>query len=257
MRLTRRAALDGMQLDEVHEAIVIRSINPGTPKESTQTASLMGYAGQRMTMQHWDSLEASVTYAINIPKRQIAERRAVFDMVNAWAVSKGWLTMTGMTGKRMRVDHVVVPNSGDLWNWTGEFTITFQAYAVPFWQDDEPVEVTEEDISTGDVWIDIPGNVKTVLDVSFENTGSGTIENFEVTADGNTLTLNGVNLGAGQTLQIDHTEDGRLRVRKGSTSVYNLMTGSDDLHVAPKYLKVSVNASGEGDLTLSCNGRYL
>ena len=59
MILARRAALNGEQLDEIHDAIVIRRIDPGVTKETVQAVSRMG-AGQRMTGEHWDTLEAAV-----------------------------------------------------------------------------------------------------------------------------------------------------------------------------------------------------
>ena len=57
MILTKRAALDGVQLDELHDAIVIRGIEPGTPNETLQATGRMGGAGQRVTVQHYDMLE--------------------------------------------------------------------------------------------------------------------------------------------------------------------------------------------------------
>ena len=83
MILSKRVALGGVQLDELHDAIVIRSIDPGVPKESISAVSRMGGWGQRMTGQHWDTLEVSVTYAIDIPKREMILRRQVFEAVTA------------------------------------------------------------------------------------------------------------------------------------------------------------------------------
>ena len=49
MILSRRVALGGVQLDEIHEAIVIRSIDPGVPNETINAVERMGGAGQRIT----------------------------------------------------------------------------------------------------------------------------------------------------------------------------------------------------------------
>ena len=49
MILTRRAALGGIQMDELHEAIVIRGIDPGTPQRTLTGVSRMSGAGQRVT----------------------------------------------------------------------------------------------------------------------------------------------------------------------------------------------------------------
>ena len=66
MILSKRVALGGVQLDEIHESIVIRSIDPGVPDETVQTTSRMGGAGQRITGSHWETLEVAVNFAINV-----------------------------------------------------------------------------------------------------------------------------------------------------------------------------------------------
>ena len=65
MILSRRVALGGFQLDEIHERIVIQSVNPGTTEENVQTVSRMGGVGPRVTGAHWEKLEAMVEYAEN------------------------------------------------------------------------------------------------------------------------------------------------------------------------------------------------
>ena len=138
MILSKRVSLGGVQLDELHERVVVLGIDPGTPNESVQTISRMGGSGQRVTLQHWEKLDITVTYGIDVPKTNMILRRQIFDMVNAWALKKGWLRVNWMPGKRVYIDKVTVPTSGDLWEWTNNYTISFTAYNVPFWQDENP-----------------------------------------------------------------------------------------------------------------------
>jgi hypothetical protein len=109
MILSRRAALGGVQLDEIHERIVIRRIDPGVPYEVTDAVDRMGGVGQRVTGQHWQTLEVNITYAIDVPKREMALRRQIFDAVNTWALRKGWLTTNEMPNRRFYVEKVIVP----------------------------------------------------------------------------------------------------------------------------------------------------
>ena len=257
MILYRRAALGGVQLDELDERIVIRSIDPGVPKENIQAVSRMGGAGQRVTAQHWETLDVSVSWAINEQKRELSERRRLFDLVNAWALRKGWLTVTGMDGRRMYVDKVIVPGSGDLWNWTAEFTTTFRAYNVPFWQDEVPASVNNGNITSGRMWITVPGMVETVLDAEMRNISGQTIPNISISAGGNTITLNGVNLGGNATLSISHGTDGLLRITANGSSVYHKKTGAADLVVKPGENAVDISASRAMRVTLSAVGRYV
>ena len=136
MILSKRVALGGVQLDELHERIVILAVDPGVPNETIQATPRMGGVGQRMTSQHWNQLDVSVTYGIDVPKTNMALRREIFDAVNTWALRRGWLTTNEMPNRRMYVEKVVVPGSGDLWKWTAQFTVVFRAYNVPFWQDE-------------------------------------------------------------------------------------------------------------------------
>ena len=257
MILSKRVALGGVQLDELHDAIVIRSIDPGVTKESVSAVTRMGGFGQRMTGQHWDTMEVSVSYAIDIPKREMALRRQIFDAVNAWALKKGWLTVNWLENRRFYVDKVVLPGSGDMWAWTDEFTITFRAYNVPFWQDALPAQVSSGTAASGSVTVQVGGNVQSVLDVTFQNRSGMTINNFWVQANGNRITLSSLGLGGSSALTINHGTDGLLRIKIGSTSVYQKYTGADDLFVNPGNVGVTFAADRAGTLTVQSYGRWV
>ncbi len=257
MILSKRVALGGVQLDELHDAIVIRSIDPGVPKESISAVSRMGGWGQRMTGQHWDTLEVSVTYAIDIPKHNLAVRRQIFDAVNAWALRKGWLTVNWMEGRRFWVDKVIIPGSGDLWGWTDDYTIVFRAYNVPFWQDELPAQVASGTAASGRVTIQVSGNMPSVLDATFQNKSGMTINNFWVQANGQRITLSSLGLGGSGTLTINHGTDGLLKIRIGSISVYQKYTGADDLIVSPGSVAVDFGADRAGQLIVQSYGRWV
>lgn len=257
MILSKRVALGGQQLDELHEAIVIRSIDPGVPNESISAVDRMGGAGSRITGDHFSTIDVSVTYAINIPKRRMAERREVFDLVNAWANRKGWLTVNWLGNRRLYVDKTILPGSGDLWEWTNEFTVVFRAYNVPFWQEETPVQAAGGTAASGRVNIQVDGTTESVLDVSFRNMSGMTINNFWVQANGNRITLTGLGLGGSSTLNIHHGTDGLLRIEIGSASVYHKYSGADDLYVNPGSVAVDYAADRAGILTVRSFGRWV
>ena len=232
---------------------MIRSIDPGTPKETVQSVSKMGGFGQRITGRHWDTIDVSVTYAIDIPKKRIADRRDVFDAVNAWAQDGGWLTINYMAGRRLYADSVTVPSSEDLWNWTEEFTIIFRAYAVPFWQSDTQTTSTSSTIT-------VPGTAPTVCDAEIENDSGSTIDTLSVQVGRSAMSFSTLGLADGETLVISHAADGTLsiRIRNGSTyrSAMDKRTGgsADDLYVNPGSNLITVS---DGAHTVSCYGRWL
>ena len=257
MILSKRVALGGQQLDELHDAIVIRSIDPGVPNESISAVDRMGGAGSRITGDHFSTIDVSVTYAIDIPKRRMAERRAVFDAVNAWANRKGWLTVNWLENRRLYVDKTILPGSGDLWEWTNEFTVVFRAYNVPFWQDETPVQAAGGTAASGRVVVPVGGDTESVLDVSFRNRSGMTINNFWVQANGNRITLSNLGLGGSSTLNIHHGVDGLLRIEADGASVYHKYSGADDLYINPGSVAVDYAADRAGTLTVTSYGRWI
>ena len=264
MILSRRVRLHNDQLDEIHEAIVIRSVDPGTPKEAVQAVDKMGGYGQRITSERYQTLDVAVTYAINLPKRDLVARRHVFDAVNAWAMKKGWLEISEMPNRKVLIDHVEVPTSRDLWDWTAEFTITFRAYAIPFWQDDAETIQTRYSASSGYVLLNMGGTVDTVCNISFENISGATINNFRVWIEHDNETTSEIALtnflpvlGGRATLSISHDANGLVRVVGGGHNLYSYMGGSDDLILRPGVNKVNFNSARAGHFSAYGWGRYV
>ena len=266
MILSRRIALNDVWLDELDEAIVIRSIDPGTPKQNVQTVNRMGGAGQRMTVRHWESIEATVTFAINLPKTSLKSRRQVFDAVVAWANNTGWLRINYMQDRRLHVDSVVIPSPGDLWEWTDEYTITFRAYNVPFWQS-TVVEKEFRGTTVGGITMDVPGNVESVLNATVTNNSGKAISylKFEVKQSGKTLSnlqLDDIALPANGKVEIAHT-NGILTIKKisgnSSESIMNRMNAasSDDLFIRPGTISITFSAERAVIVGFSLRGRYL
>lgn len=256
MILSRRASLDGVMLDELHEEIIIKSIDPGIGKQTISAVDRAGLYGQRITDEHWSTIDATVTFGINTYKRKMELRNEIFDDAIAWALSGNWLVFNTMPGKRLRVDKVVLPSRGDLWDINAEYTITFRAYHVPYWQQATPTTVKKNNITNGSVSIEVGGTAPSVLDIAFRNISGKEITNFSVKAGNKTLTLNGVKLGAAETLKISHGTDGLLKITAGSRNVYSIYTGDNDLLVKPGVNTVTVNATRAGELTVTNYGRY-
>lgn len=257
MRLSRRVALGGTQLDELHQRIVVRSVVAGTPQRSVEETNRMGGFGRRITREHWDTLETQVVWAMDIPKTNLAERREVYEKVCAWALKKGWLTVGYMKDRRMYVDDVVLPPAGDLWAWTDEFTIVFRSVNVPFWQGATAKTATVASITSGSTMISVDSMLKCPLNVTFQNISGAVCTNFSISAGGNTLNFPGINLSGNGLLVISHTNAGLLKVTADGKNAYAKLNGADDLIVSPGDVKVAVSATRAGKLTLTHYGRYV
>ena len=257
MILSKRAALNGVQLDELHEAIVIQRIDPGTPVMNRAATNMMGGAGQRITSEHWETLDITIEYGINLPNTEMILRRQIFDMVTAWAFGGGWLTVNWIPDRRVWVDRAEIASSGDMWEWTDNYTITLRAYSVPFWQDETPSSATLPQVANGSIYVDVGGVVQSVLDIEFANQSGTTIKNFRVSVGENEIVLTGIALGASETLKISHGTDGLLRITAGGRSVLDKRTGADDLYVMPGHNLVTIRADRAGALTVLSYGRYI
>jgi hypothetical protein len=169
----------------------------------------------------------------------------------------GWLVTNERPGQKIYIDKTVFPSAGDLWDWTSEYTLVFRAYNVPFWQNDQAALAASGTASSGSVWLQVDGNVDTVVDATFENRSGMTINNFWVQVSGNRITMKNLGLGGSETLRIHHGTDGLLRIQIGSRSVYDRYTGADDLYTSPGARQVSFGADRAGILTAQCAGRWV
>ena len=181
MQLRHRAALDGVQLDEVDSRIMISKIEPADGKESIQNVSLWGDSvGSRVTSIHRDSLDITVKFHIRLKKRSMAEREEVIEKVNAWALNGGWLTVNYKSNRRIRVFRAQAAGAGDPWEWTKEYSLIFRACGVPYWQEATPTTLRQQNVSSGTLVMGIAGSEKSVLDAEFRNTSGGTINSFSI-----------------------------------------------------------------------------
>ena len=258
MILKRRVALNGVQLDSLDNRVLVQTVEPQAGKMAISGNSLWGADGSRVTNIHRDSVDVNVKFSINEKSYHPEERSAVFEKVMAWAAAGGWLTVNNKPNRRIRVICAQPPGEGDLMN-RNQYTIVFRAYGVPYWQEEEAVRVRFSG-NGGSRVFGVGGNVRTVMDCSFRNTSGGTINSLTITAGSSSFTFTGLGLGNGETLTIDHPDDGKhswLRIRIGSRSALVARTAgsSDDLYVMPGERTVSFSG-GSGVAEFSCSGRF-
>ena len=262
MQLAHRAALNGVQLDEIDPRIIIKGIEGGAGKDTVNTVSLGGGDGTRITGKRRDSIEVAVRFSMNIRRDAIAERAAVLEAINAWAVNGGWLTINYKPDRQLYVDEIITPGEGDLWKRLTEYTITFRAHAVPYWQQAGAVSATTGASNTGSGAIQVAGSAKTVAEAVLRNMSGATINTATITIGGKSMAFENLGLGDGQSLTIDHIiTDGiyALRIRIGSTSAMARRTdgSADDFEISPGANSFSFSAQRACRMTVSCRGRFV
>lgn len=266
MRLTRRVALDFRELDELDPRILIQGVEPGAGKDTIGTVSLWGGTGSRVTGRHRDSLDVTVKFSLDIKKDRYWERAEVFDRIMTWASAGGWLTLSQKPGRRLRVVAAQLPSEGDPLEWTNRYSITFRAYGVPYWQDVQVTRTGSSGSASASLTLDVGGNTETAAEAAITNTSGATVNTLTLTAGGSAMTFAGLGLADGETLHIDHEDDGlrcvlRIRIEDAGGTFRTALDkrtpeSSDDLTVTPGENAVTLSAGGAVTLRVWCRGRY-
>lgn len=259
MICAHRAALDGIQMDEIDPAIVIQRIEEAAPKETIQTAAL-AMGGSRITQKRRESLDVVVRFAIDVRKREMARREEIIEKVNAWAMRGGILTISQRPERRIRVILAAAANTGDPWDWTANYSLTFRALGVPYWEQASPTTGTTGIGTGGSAAIPAEGSAQTVADVTIANMSGAAISTVSVTVGGQNMSFTDLGLGGGEKLVIDHDGQGYLRIRIQGTggwrSAMARRTGADDFFVAPGSVQAAFSAQRACQMTVSIRGRY-
>ena len=127
---------------------------------------------------------------------------------------------------------------------------------MPFWQDVTATSATGT-VTSGSVSINVPGQVRTVLNATLQNLSGSAISNISIGTGNHILYFTGLSLADTSTLTISHGTDGLLRAHIGSTSVYSKISGADDLWADPGTTSVLVDADGSVKATIEAVGRYV
>lgn len=268
MILAHRAALDGVQLDEIDPRIIIKGIEGGAGKESVSSAGTGSGDGSRITGKRREMMEIQVKFSMNIRRDAMAERAAVLEAVNAWAARCGWLTISYKPGRRIWIDEAVTPGEGDLWKRLSEYTIILRAYAVPFWQQTPAAAsaVTTRTATDGSGTIAVAGSARTVADAVLANRSGATINTAEITVGGKKMRFESLALAANESLEIDHEITLgknliRIRIRNAAGAFRSALAkrtagSADEFEIPPGDCAWSFSAQRACQLDLSVRGRF-
>ena len=267
MILSRRIALNGVQLDQVDSSVVIRGIDIAAGKDGISAEAVYGGAGSWVTSRHRDSLDITVRFAIRLKKGQEARRSQVLEDACSWAAGGGWLTVGSKEGRQICVIAASLPGDADARDWTREYAIIFRAYGVPYWQETEGFNLRGVMTDTGSWPLTVSGNTDTVCDFYYQNGSGAIIGQMDIACSGSTFHLVGLGLRNGESLEITHVDDGGrswLQIQIKSTGgVYRSAMGcrtpdsSDDLRIGHGRSVLTVTAAGRGSVQATVRGRFL
>lgn len=264
MILSHRAALGGVQLDSVDSLIMVKGVSTQAPRENDITAPVGGN-GLRFIRKKRESLEVQVRIGLRLFDDDMDDREELLEAVNGWAGNlPAWFTTTQKPDRRLWVESVQQPAAGDPYEWTNEYTYTFRALAVPYWQKTTATSVTLAAADSNTKTITVPGTAETVLDMELTNGTGNTINDLTIAAaGGGTFTFESLGLANGEKLVISHSNEGLLNIEivNGNTrrNAMDKRTGasSNDMIILPGSNKqITITAAGAMTGTISCYGRY-
>ena len=263
MILKRRVALNGVWLDEVDSRIVISGIEPGDGKENISATDTASGFGQRITRNQRSMLDVVIKFKLYEHGKTVAalsERALLLEKVNAWAQNGGYLTVNYKANRRLKVILAQAPGEGSLWDYTKEFAMTFRAYTVPYWEDDNAQSIQMNSTAQASWMINVGGSAETQCDVSIQNISGMQINSMTVNIGGNSMSFSNLGLNNGETLYIGH-DDGLLRIRiQSGTTLRSAMAardGANDFKVLPGQRTCSFTAQRACRVIVSWRARYL
>ena len=258
MQLMHRVALNGVQLDEVDDRIIIKGIEEAAGKETISAVSLASGCGQRVTNRHRDTLDVTVKFALNLRTTEMTERSTVFEAVNRWAYNGGYLTVNYKENRRLLVVCAQCPGAGDQYERTTVYSITFRAYGIPYWEEETAVSAGTGTASSASCGLNVAGSAETVADITLYNRSGMEINNVSIVADGKRMTFVSLGMGGGEVLTISHTADGLLQIRCGGRSVMAKRTQEsvDDFRLLPGARGFSFSADRACQMAVSVRGRF-
>ena len=257
MELAHRVALNGVQLDDIDPRINIKGVEENAGKETiTGTATAAG-SGQRITARRRDTLDIVVKFSMLIEYNDMPGRTELLEKVIASAAAGGFLTLNYKPNRRIGVVLAQAPGAGDLYDWTSVYSLTFRAYAVPYWEEETPRAAATRAGASGFCSMEVAGSAETVADITLRNASGMTINNVTINAAGKLMTFQGLSMSGSESLMISHS-DGLLVLRVGSRSAMSMRTpgSADDLRVMPGMRNFSFSADRACVMTVACRGRF-
>lgn len=220
--------LNGVSLLSLDENIIIRDISYQPPEIEHTVTALAGRNGGIVTGKR--KAESSVVVTFGLYAYSTQARNKALQTVVSWAKNGGILETSDRPDQYLDCVCTGLPSVNSVVGWTDDLSITFTAYAMPFWQSLDCVRIAATS-SNSPVSTFIPGNDKTLVDAVLTATGS--VTEITVTAGETSITLSGLTLSSGDVVTISHDSNYLIRIRKGNDSLLANRTSlsSDDLEV--------------------------
>lgn len=225
-------SLNGISLASLHESILILDVIHPVPEYNYNTIGSVKRNGVRIQRQYKEKQTCTIVFAIRA--YDIRDRQKISQSIVAWARNGGKLRVNDREGQYLDCVCESLPSVNSVRNWTDPLEITFAAYVIPYWQEEELTTVVFPSSQAQGVNIYIPGNGGIVeVGVTF-TVNSDLASGGWITCrgeNGSSLHLGrGMEFVAGTTITIDYDENHIMRIKDtdGNSYLYYRL-GTDDI----------------------------
>ena len=248
------AILNGTALSAVDPDIRILDISHDPPTLQTEKYDVANRNGERTYSRYRGT--ASITISFELSKYSIAKRQTVCQQVCAWAKNGGILETNDRPGQRLRCICEKFPAVASAMRWKDTLQMTFTAYALPFWEEKFPQELTLSGTSGGGT-LYVPGNYDGAC-AEVTVTAGATLTRLTLNAGDTSITLEGLSVPAGSTIVISYDENMIQQIKTGNISLLNKRKGNDDLLIKCGEINaLSFTANGNATVKFSVRGLWL
>lgn len=220
------ASLNGTSLSSISNKILITDISYAQAKPKFSTYNVANRQGARVFRKYFE--KASVTIKFVIREYSISGRMEICNNVQKWAKNGGVLTTGDRSNQQLRCVCSAFPSITSSMKWTEELSISFESYALPFWESTSATSVTLTAGVSGSGSLTPAGVIDGAM-VEVEATANAALSSLALTVNGKTLTLSGLTVASGSKVKITYDENMIQSIKVGNTSVLDKRTGVDDL----------------------------
>lgn len=227
------AYVDGIALSSIHPAIYVEDIKYQEPNVQYRTNTFGYRDGAIIDSRYMDKSSATISFSLRL--YDTVERQKVLGQINKWANGSA-LKTSDKEGLQLECVCDKYPVIGSAKKWTDILSVTFSAYAIPFWQDAIPTTanitgtVQQDGILRGAGSFIVPGNAGNAY-CAVDVTAGSALTALSVYCGDTQLALEGVNIPAGAVVKFGYDKNGILRITCNGTSLLDRRTpiSSDNL----------------------------
>lgn len=217
--------LNNIPLSSLSTDIIILDIKYSFPNINNETFEVAKRQGARIHRRYIE--KTTVTIDFSIRAYDIKERQTICGNIVRWAKNGGILQTNDRNGQHLRCVCDEFPVINSALKWTDTLSITFAAYALPFWEEDVPSTLTLTGANTsGNLYV--PGNVDGAF-VEATIKPNGTLTTINLWNNDKTMALSDISVSSSQTIVLSYDDEMIQSIKVGNTSLLNKRSGVDDL----------------------------